>query len=39
MAKKDEEKNKAKDLSQIKYDIYRQKDHYVNKYPKKRKTL
>ncbi len=36
VAKKD--KDKAKDLSHVKYYTYRQKGHYVNKCPKKSKN-
>ena len=36
VAKKD--KNKAKDLSHVKYYTYKQKSHYANKYPKKPKN-
>ena len=38
VAIKDKDKNKARDLSYIKCYTYKQKDHYINKYPKKPKT-
>ena len=37
IAKKNKNKDKTKDLNHIKYYIYKQKSHYVNKYSKKTK--